>query len=341
MEDQNVHGGRGGFQQGTAAVIGAGGDKVGEDVVGVGSAQQLSHRQAKLLCQVSCQNVAEVSRGHGEIHLLPHLNHTPVQQIPVGAEVVDDLRGQTANVDGVGAGQSEGQLLSLAGGENLLHPGLGIVKVAPDGADVDVAALLGDHLGTLHLGHAAVGVEYADAHPGNVVEALQGGFAGVAGGSGEDADLLLYPQSIPGGGEQLGQHGQRHVLECGGGATEQLQYLERPCRDGGGQVLGFKFSGIGPVHQLGHIGDIRQQGGEDGGGHVQGGAGQAAAPVEIGQSLGHVQPAVRGKSFQHGLGAGGLAGKASGGMIQHMVNLLSAGAGAFASSGSGGILSGE
>ena len=65
-----------------------------------------------------------------------------------------------------------------------------------------------------------MGIEYADLHPGHIVEALQGGLAGVAGGGGEDENVFLNTLDLLRGGEQLGEHGKGHVLKGGGGATE-------------------------------------------------------------------------------------------------------------------------
>ena len=57
----------------------------------------------------------------------------------------------------------------------------------------------------------------------HVPESLQGGLARVAGGGYQDAGGLLLPGPLQAGGEQQGQHLQRHVLERAGGAMPQLQ----------------------------------------------------------------------------------------------------------------------
>ena len=142
-------------------------------------------------------------------------------------------------------------------------------KVAPDGRDRHVAALLRHHLGTLHLRDAAVGIKYADAYPGHVPEALQSGLAGVAGGGGEDQDILFQPLDGLRGGEQLGQHGKRHVLKSGCRPPEQLQHGVTAYGNGGGQIFRFKFSLIGAANQRIHIGNIRQQGGKNFRGHFR------------------------------------------------------------------------
>ncbi len=52
------------------AVVGAGGEEIGQHVVLVGSADQLPHGQTHPLCVVACQDVAEVAGGHTEVHLV-------------------------------------------------------------------------------------------------------------------------------------------------------------------------------------------------------------------------------------------------------------------------------
>ena len=65
--------------------------------------------------------------------------------------------------------------------ENLLDSGLGIVKVAFNGADADIAAFLRYHLALLHGADAVLGIEHQHAGAVYILEAFQCGFAGVAG----------------------------------------------------------------------------------------------------------------------------------------------------------------
>ena len=313
--------------QGSAAVIGAGMDKIGQNFVRVGGAEQHPHRQAQQLGQVARQNVAEIARGNGEVHLVPQSDLPRVQQIPVCLEIVGHLRSQTADVDGVGRRKAVFQLPAPAGGEDVLHAGLGIVKIAPDGAYSHIAALLGHHLGALHLGHAAIGIEHADADAGHITEALQSGLARVAGGSGENQDFLFLSAYVTGGGEQLGQHGQRHVLKRGGRPPEQLQHRKIAHGNRGSQIVRFKFSRISPAHQLGQIGNIRQQSAENGRCHGKGIPLQAFFPVKGRNFLGHIQPAVRCQPLQHRAGAVDKGRVVSGRMVSH--NFSSPGHGLF------------
>ena len=60
--------------EGPVPVIGTGGQEVREDVVAVGGADQLAHRQAHLAGVPTGQDVAEVPGGHAVVDLLPHLD---------------------------------------------------------------------------------------------------------------------------------------------------------------------------------------------------------------------------------------------------------------------------
>ena len=193
----------------------------------------------------------------------------------------------------------------LAGGEDVLHAGLGVVKVAPHGADPDVIALLGGHLRLLHRRHAAVGIEYGDAGAGHVVEALHGRLAGVAGGGGEDHHVALHALGLGRRHDEPGQHAQRHVLEGAGGAVVQLQYIFIRHRCQGRQVRGGELAGIAVAHQLLHILKVRQQRVEDVRRHGQGVLFQRGAPVEVQRRrITDVQAAVRGDALQYRVGGG-------------------------------------
>ena len=136
-------------------------------------------------------------------------------------------------------------------------------------------------------------------------------------GSGRAAELGVLFR----GGEQLGQHGKRHVLKSGCRPPEQLQHGITTYGNGGGQIFGFKFPLIGAANQRIHIGNIRQQGGKNFRGHFRRAAPQASLPVKRGNALGHIQAAVGGKTLQHGLGAVHKVGFAPGGMIEHSILL--------------------
>ena len=95
-----------------------------------------------------------------------------------------------------------------------LHAGLGIVEVAADGADADVGAHLGGHLGLLDSGDAAVGVEHSDAGAGHIVEALHGRLAGVAGGGRQNDHVALHALSLGRRYDEAGQDAEATSLKA-------------------------------------------------------------------------------------------------------------------------------
>ncbi len=98
-----------------------------------------------------------------------------------------------------------------------------VVEVAAHGAYAHVRALLRGHLRLLHGGHAPVRVKDDDARAGHVVEALERGLAGVAGGGGQDDDLIVDAADRLGRGNQARQQAQRDVLERARRAAEELE----------------------------------------------------------------------------------------------------------------------
>ena len=322
---QNVHGGGNGLIEGAVAVIAAGAQELCQHVVGVGGADEPSHRQAQLPGKKACQNIAEIAGGHGEIHLVAHGDAAGAAQVRVGTEIVHHLRGQPADIDGVGGGETHllplQQLLLLHGGKDLLYAGLSVVKVAADGAHADVAALLGLHLPLLHGADAAVGIEHDDLRAGYITKALHGGLAGVAAGGGQDQDLVVHAALFPGGGHQPGQHTQRHILEGAGGAAEQLQHRIIAHRNGGGQLRRLELAVVGGADKGVHLlfGKRGQQRRQNFAGHGQGIHLQCRLPVQPdpGQRRHGVQSAVGGKALQNSLGGCGVESGVSRALIVH------------------------
>lgn len=71
---------------------------------------------------------------------LAYPDAAPADQVGIGLEIVDDLGGQAADIDGVGRGEAQtGEILLVTGGEDLLYTGLRIVEIAPDSADLTLA----------------------------------------------------------------------------------------------------------------------------------------------------------------------------------------------------------
>ena len=224
--DQDIHRRRSRLVKRPVAVIGAGLDKVGQDVILVRRADEPADGHAHPLRVEAGENVAEVACRDAEIDARPGFDGPSVQQVAVGRDVIHDLRQEPAPVDGVGRGQEVSAPGKLPAqrlvGENALHAGLRVVKVAAHGAHADVFTLLRDHLQLLHFGNAAVGIEHKDFRAVHIAEALKRGLARVAGGRDEDADGLLLARFPERGRQQIRQHLQRHILECARRPVPQL-----------------------------------------------------------------------------------------------------------------------
>ena len=223
---QNVHAGRGGLEELPLCGVGAGGEEIGQHVVLIGSADQLAHGQAHALCIVACQNVAEVAGRYAEVHFIAEGDPARLEQLGIGGKVIDDLRHQTAPVDGVGAGQADVPLGKLCCNgsvtKDLLHTGLCIIKVAAHSVHCHVGTLLRCHLQALDLAGTARGIEHCDLHARDIMVAVQSCLAGIAAGRHKDQGLFRAAQILFGFHQKLRHQLQSIILECTGRAMPQL-----------------------------------------------------------------------------------------------------------------------
>ena len=254
--DEDIHRrGYGGIEI-AVLIIYAGVDEIREDVVGVGCADELIDRQTHFIGVVAGEDIAEVAGRDGDVDLLAEGDLPRVDHIAVGGNIVYDLRQQAAPVDGVRRAEHHAVLLEdrvgLGIGEDALDGGLGVVKVAADGTDVDVLALLGIHLMLLHRGHAVDRIENDDLRMRNVAEALERRLAGIAGGRHEDDGVLAVADLRKRLGQEMRQYLQRHVLERAGGAVPELQQIHFCAVIGNGR----ERSGILSAELRGGIGGI-------------------------------------------------------------------------------------
>ena len=313
--DENIHRGGHGVVERPVPVVDAGAQEVGEHIVAVGGADQLVDGQAHFAGVESGQNIAEIAGRHTDIYTLTGGNLFVPQQVAVGRDIVDDLRQDPAPVDGVGRGEEVAPARQLPAeplvGEEPLYAGLGVVEVAHHGGYPHVAPLLGYHLQLLDLGNPVLRVEHQNFSPGHILKALQGPFARVAGGGHQNAGRLVLLCLHQGGGQQVGQHLQGHVLKGAGGAVPQLQTVgiavQRVYRShrrrvkfvrsvGGVRVVGKLLDGellqkhLHNVHRpllIGHGFDVLQR-----------------LAGQLGDIIGRQQAAVLGQSLGDGLGGG-------------------------------------
>ena len=101
--DEDVHRRRNGREERAVAVVDAGGQEVSQHVVLVARDDELGNGQTHALGVVAGQDIAKVAGRHAELHGIAGLDGTGAQQLRIGGKVVDDLRHQAPDVDGVGA----------------------------------------------------------------------------------------------------------------------------------------------------------------------------------------------------------------------------------------------
>ena len=104
-----------------------------------------------------------------------------------------------------------------------------------------------------------MGIKDENTRTGNVVKALEGGLAGVAGGRRQHDALASLAPLRARRGDELRQHRKRHVLERGCRAAEELQHIVLSDLDKRCKLIRLKFSGIRAAAELVHAVDVRQQ----------------------------------------------------------------------------------
>ena len=227
--DEDVHRRRDGRVERTVAVVDTGGQEVSQHVVLVARDDELGDGQAHALGIVAGQDIAEVAGRYAELHGVAGLDGAGAQQLRIGGKVVDDLRYQTADIDGVGARKHGASGLQALGklliGKDALDGALGVVKVAADAADSDVVALLRGHLQVLDAADLALGIKDSDARARSVGKAGKCCLARVARRGGDDHDALGAAVLGRGAGHQVGEHLQGDVLKGACGAAKEFHHI--------------------------------------------------------------------------------------------------------------------
>ncbi len=100
--DQDIHGGAAGLLEFPVAIIDAGLEKIRQDFILVGGADQLMDGKSDPAGIPSRQDVAEIACGNHKIDPLAGNNFFLFQQRQVSPEVIDHLRQEPAPVNRVG-----------------------------------------------------------------------------------------------------------------------------------------------------------------------------------------------------------------------------------------------
>ena len=140
-------------------------------------------------------------------------------QLGDSLEVIDHLRQQPADVDGVRRRQRDLAAQARVG-ERVLHQFLAVVEAAGHGVRADVGrGIVVEHreLGLLRRAHAAFRVQNHDARAGDTVECVRHGAAGIARCRGQHRHVGAE------GGHQSRHHARADVLERQRGPVKQFE----------------------------------------------------------------------------------------------------------------------
>nr|GEU28576.1 hypothetical protein [Tanacetum cinerariifolium] len=189
-------------------------EKFVEHIVFVGGGHQFCNRQAHHAGDVARADIAEVTRRHGERHLLV-VRRGGGQ---VAAEVVHDLRHHARPVDRIDGADLVLRLERQIVGDGFHHV-LGVVEHAFDGDIEDIRVLQAEHLGSLERAHFFMRRQHEHADAALAAHCVFGSAARVARRGAENVELgVLLGQRIF---EQVAQQLHGHVLERQRGAVRQ------------------------------------------------------------------------------------------------------------------------
>lgn len=123
---QNIHGRTHGFMEFAAGIVMPGVYKIRQDIVAIGGADEFVNGQPHTPCIVACKNIAEVSGGNNKIDLVAGNDCIAFAKIGICGEVIDNLRHQTAPVNGVCAAEAHS-----AARKKLVEGGIGKIRFTP------------------------------------------------------------------------------------------------------------------------------------------------------------------------------------------------------------------
>ncbi|OPZ74430.1 MAG: hypothetical protein BWY80_00585 [Firmicutes bacterium ADurb.Bin456] len=138
---------------------------------------------------------------------------------------------EPAPVDGVG--RSKGKVfypqlpVERFISENILNPGLSVVKVAPDRYYGYVIAFLGYHLQFLHFAYTLFRIKNDDSCVRDILKPFQGGFSGIARGCHQNYRCRFLPGFSRCPCQEMGQDLQGQVLKGAGGTVPQFQDIQQ------------------------------------------------------------------------------------------------------------------
>ena len=199
---------------------------VQEDVVAVVGGDEVRHGQPHTVRDESGGKVTEVAAGHTHDETL---GTADAVHLGVGVEVIEGLRQEARDVDGVGRGELQVGV-EVGVDEGGLDERLTVVEDAVHLQRGDVTPE-GGELAFLNRADLALGVEYKDADAGHIEETVGYGAARVARGGHEHVDLATRPLTGDEVAEHAGHEPCADVFEGQRGAVEEFEGVDR-VRDG-------------------------------------------------------------------------------------------------------------
>ena len=114
-----------------------------------------------------------------------------------GGEVINALRGDAHEIDGIDGGEPD-LAGEIAFGEQTFHDALGIVEDAFQRDIVDIGMTAGGHLAALHFADPAFGMQHKDFDIGKPAQRGDGRRAGIARGGRHNGGLAAAALSARG-----------------------------------------------------------------------------------------------------------------------------------------------
>ena len=142
---------------------------------------------------------------------------TAAQQFGIAGKIVDNLRHQTAKVNGVCAGDGISvflyHLVECPVSHQTFYAVLAIVKIALYGRYANIISLLRDHLQPLRRGNPVIGITDHNRRIRLIRKALQGRLARIAAGGYQNQRFFLFANRLGAIRHQQRQQLQRHIFE--------------------------------------------------------------------------------------------------------------------------------
>jgi len=203
---------------GRAGIVVAGEQVSRDDVISVGGGNETSHRQADSFSDKAGGEIAEIAAGNGD-----DKRDGRHGQLAVGSDVIEHLRQQAANVDGVG-GSEKGALCELLVGEGLLDETLAIVE-GPGNLQRGNVLAEGGELFFLGFADALRRIKNDNANAGNAEKTVGDSAARVARSGDKNGKLTRFAANEV--AHQASHEAGAEILEGESGAVEKLEYVER------------------------------------------------------------------------------------------------------------------